>query len=360
MANDKPPFVAIIGGIWELDDKKRAQAKAFAAEIGAQLAKAEMGLVVYYSNEESLEPHVVSGYVPALPQEKGTHMIHIRYAQHSQTGKVTFPAQAKHGHVFNHDPFPGDDWEAPFYRSLAQADGVDAVLLLAGARSTLIAGEISVARPLPILAIEKFGGSAAIIQRELATLDKKYPNCDTQNAAQLVRWLKEKCADRAKKQAELRKFEKEYAKQVSQHEKTIWALGTFILLMLILYYGVGKSPDPGNYIFLMLVSMTVAGSTGALIRSLISGADGTPPFRSLSLGAFAGFIVGAAYILPLLMKGPIEVVIEKTPEIPLSSKVQLICAILVGVSGGMGFDTVFTKIRRQGEGLPVNTPGRTH
>jgi hypothetical protein len=49
---------------------------------------------------------------------------------------------------------------------------------MAGDRSTRIAGQIAVARPLPVLAIDKFGGSAAVIYRELAIREDGYPACD--------------------------------------------------------------------------------------------------------------------------------------------------------------------------------------
>jgi hypothetical protein len=48
MENDKPPFVAIIGGFYKLtSDDAKAEAKNTAAELGAALAGAGMGLVVY-------------------------------------------------------------------------------------------------------------------------------------------------------------------------------------------------------------------------------------------------------------------------------------------------------------------------
>jgi hypothetical protein len=57
MANDNMPFVAIIGGFWMLKDPAVAEeTKKRAREIGAALAKEGMGLVVYFSNDESLEP----------------------------------------------------------------------------------------------------------------------------------------------------------------------------------------------------------------------------------------------------------------------------------------------------------------
>ena len=119
MAKDAIPFVAIIGGFWELKEREPAKfdnAKKMANEIGAALAKAGMGLVVYFSNDESLEPHVVSGYVAALPPGTGARLIRVRFAE-SQKNSVRFPEQATRSDLFHSVLFPGIDWEAPFYRS---------------------------------------------------------------------------------------------------------------------------------------------------------------------------------------------------------------------------------------------------
>jgi hypothetical protein len=159
------PFVAVIGGLWQLKPERVAAAKAAAKVIGEELAKAGFGLLVYFSNEESLEPHVVSGYISALGSGAGA--IRVRYAE-SQRGQVRFAEEATRQELFEHLLFPGQDWEAPFYRSLAEDKGVEAVLLLGGAKSTLIAGLIAVARRLPILAVDEFGGSAGKIWNQLA------------------------------------------------------------------------------------------------------------------------------------------------------------------------------------------------
>jgi len=160
MPDIEMPFVAVIGGFWQLDPAQAAAAKTAGRTIGEELAKAGFGLVVYFSNDESLEPHVVSGYCTALAA--GAAAIRVRYSQ-SQRGQVKFGEETGRQELFDHRPFPGSDWEAPFYRSLAEEEGVDAVLLVAGANSTFIAGQIAVARRLPILAVDAFDGAAAKI-----------------------------------------------------------------------------------------------------------------------------------------------------------------------------------------------------
>jgi hypothetical protein len=165
MADADMPFVAVIGGFWQLDPGKLAAAEAAGRAIGEGLAKDGFGLVVYFSDKASLEPHVVSGYCAALAAGAGA--IRVRYSQ-SQRGQVKFSEETGRQELFDHRPFPGPDWEAPFYRSLAEEEGVDAVLLVAGATSTLIAGQIAVARRLPILAVDAFDGAAAKIWEQLA------------------------------------------------------------------------------------------------------------------------------------------------------------------------------------------------
>src|SRR5258706_14000773 len=176
MANDNMPFVGIIGGFLKLAGADAVDARQTAQEIGAALATAGMGLVVYFSDDASLEPHVVSGYVKALPPGVGAGSIRMRFAE-SQRGQVKFPEQTTRGELFEAILFPGKEWEAPFYRSLFDADGGDAVLLLAGGRWRLIGGQIALGRPLPALAGDECPGAAVAIRRgrQTASKDSAHP-----------------------------------------------------------------------------------------------------------------------------------------------------------------------------------------
>jgi hypothetical protein len=356
MAKNNMPFVAIIGGFWMLKDSDAAEeARRIAGEIGAALAKEGMGLVVYLSDAESLEPHVVSGYVKALPAGAGAKSIRVRFPE-SQRNIVKFAEQGTNGDLFEPKLFAGQDWEAPFYRSLADADDVDAVLLMAGGRSTLIAGQIALARPLPVLAIDKFGGSAAVIRTELATVEKDYPSLETHSPTQLVAWLKKKCLDRAEQRAQARKREALYLKITSQRRKSFWAAGAFISLLFTVFFGVAQTPNPGLYPFLTFVGLITAGATGALIRSVIWGAEETAPATSLVLGAVAGFVVGLAYLIPQWIGAP-GVLVASAKEVGATDKIQFVSAVLVAIAAGIGFDTVFNRLRKHTEDLPIGAPG---
>jgi len=363
MANTNMPFVAIIGGIWQLTPDDAIDAKKMAQEIGEALAIAGMGLVVYFSDAGSLEPHVITGYVKALPPGAGAGSIRVRFAE-SQKSQVKFAEQSTHSALFDLNLFPGQDWEAPFYRSLVKAEGVDAVLLLGGKTSTLIAGQIALARPLPVLAIDKFDGSAGIIRTELARSSSDYPSSTTHSVTQSVTWLRNKSAERARQLEEIRQKEINYLKGISQQQKTIWAGLAFIALLVTVFFGMARTPAPENYSLLLFSGLIAAGATGALIRSIIWGAEEVSPLRSLLLGGVAGFVVGVAYLIPQWIGAPgvLESTATKTESavkaFASADKIQFASAILISISAGVGFDTVFNRLKKQAEDEPISAAVR--
>jgi hypothetical protein len=358
MTKNPMPFVGIVGGFWTLRNDPAAfdEAKKTAREIGAALAAGGLGLVVYFSDDEALEPHVVAGYVKALPDGAGAGAIRVRYAQ-SQRTRVKFAEQTTRKEVFELNLFPSDDWEAPFYRSLVASDGVDAVLLMAGARSTLIAGQIAMARPLPILAVDEFDGSAGVIRTELAISTRDYPSAATHSITEMVTWLKIKCDAQAEQRAQTRLRESSYHKGISQTQKVLWAAGAFLALLLTFFFGLGQPPEPKFYAFLTLAALIAAGSMGALVRSLIWGAEDTAPLTSLLLGGVAGFVAGLAYLVPQYV-GKYGVLDPAATKVEATDRIQFISAALVAVSAGVGFDTVFTRLKKQAEDQPVTPPAR--
>jgi len=354
MTGDAKPFVGIVGGFWQLKSNPEALAEAqtVAREIGAALAAADLGLVVYFSNDESLEPHVVSGYVAALPAGVGAGSIRVRYAE-SQKNTVKFAEQATRSDVFDPLLFAGNDWEAPFYRSLVDADGVDALLLMAGWRSTLIAGQIALARPLPVLAVDKFDGAAAIIRTELATTSRDYPSSSTHSPENLVKWLKAKCDARTKQLEQGLSRERSYAKLISQRRKRSWATASFLALLVTVFFGMTRAPGPGLYPFLTFAGLVTAGATGALIRSIITGTEESDPTTSLLLGGVAGFAVGLAYLIPQWIGAP-GILKSSATAVEATDKIQFISALLVAIPAGVGFDTVFSRMLRQMESQPIS------
>lgn len=348
------PFVAVIGGLWQLDETKAADAKAAGKDIGAELAKAGFGLVVYLSNEESLEPHVVSGYSAALSAGAGT--IRVRYAE-SQRGQVKFNEEAARPELFEHRLFPGQDWEAPFYRSLAEEEGVDAVLLLGGATSTLIAGQIAVARQLPILAVDEFGGSAAKIWNQLAQASpgKNHYSWGRRPPAAFVKQLKDECTAVAARRREVRRREQVFATITAQRQQATFAGTTFVLLLVTLFFGMVYTPFPSAYPVVMFAGLILSGATGALVRAVLWGPAESDPRASLLLGSVAGFVVGLAYLIPQWVGAP-GVLAPKVDTVSATDKIQFASAVLVSISAGVGFDTVFSRLQKQAQEASVTPP----
>jgi hypothetical protein len=344
------PFVAIIGGLWQLDPAQNTAAKAAANEIGAELAKAGFALVTYFSNPESLEPHVVSGYVAAT--KSGANLIRVRYAE-SQRGQVNFKEQATRKELFDDRLFPGDDWEAPFYRSLAEKDGVDAVLLLAGARSTLIAGQIALARRLPILAVDSFGGSAAKIWQQLAhaTPDAPLYSWGAKPAAEAIAKLKRECLAAAEQKQEAIRRERAFAAMTSQLKPIIYTAGAFACFVGALFFGMVRPPPATDYTMVMFAGLIAAGATGALVRLILSEPTEKHPSFSLLLGSIAGLVVGLADLLPQWVTAPGSL----SPEaaVTATEKIQFGSAALVALSAGVGFDTVFNRLQKQALKAPI-------
>jgi hypothetical protein len=349
------PFVAIIGGLWQLDRTRLADARAVGQQIGEELAKAGFGLVVYFSNEDSLEPHVVAGYARALSKGKGK--IRVRYAE-SQRGQVKFKEEATLREIFEINLFPGQDWEMPFYRSLAEEDSVDAVLLLGGATSTLIAGQIAVARRLPILAVDEFGGSAAKIWNQLAQgpVEMKHDSWGTTTATVLVEQLRSRCAIVAEKRKDIVHRLAKADQIVSRRNQAVYTAGAFSFLLVVLFFGMVFTPWPYAYAFIMFSGLVAAGATGGLAGSLVSREPGTDPGVSLLLGSIAGLVVGLAYLIPQWVGAPGPLV-PKVDVVSATDKIQFASALLVAISAGVGFDTVFNRLRKQTQDLVIGPPG---
>jgi hypothetical protein len=359
MARDGKSFIAIIGGFFDIkknDPAKFGDAKKEATRIGEALAKADLGLVVYFSNEESLEPHVVNGYVKALPSGTAHKSIRVRFAE-SQKNVVRFAEQATHPDLFDRNIFPGNDWEAPFYRSLVDADGVDAVLLMAGARSTLIAGQIAVARPMPVLAVVACGGSAAINSTELATTRRDYPSSATHSIEDMVAWLKNECATRKQQIEKVVRAEKHYSELTSQQRKIVWAVGVVLAFIAAIGVGITGSTSPKWYPLVMLAGLVAAGATGAIVRSVFWGADHGAPLTSVVLGIVAGLVVGIAYLVPQWVGAP-GVLAPSAASVEATDKIQFVSAVLVSVTAGIGFDTVFTRMKKEAETHGVGPPSQ--
>lgn len=365
MSNSESHTIAIIGGFWKLPEQSQADAQKMGVEIGASLAQAGMRLVVYYSDTKSLEPYVVEGYVGALRQGQGEKAITIRVCN-SQRGEVKFEQEKAREEAFERSVSPGTDPETPFYRSLAETKGVDGVVLMAGGMSTLIAGQIVVARRLPVAAVDVFDGSAAKIRNELTFIHQNYPSFDS--AKKVVEWLKQECDKRAEALATQENLEKDARAAREEMERKLqaisdqgrkfpWAVGAFIILLLLMYFGLGQAPTSNSFTSLMIAALVASGASGALIRSIIWGANEAAPRISLLLGSVAGLIVGIGYLIPQLVAQSGSTA-DQVKVAGALGTIQFLSAVVVGFVAGLGSDTIFARMLKEAANLNVTPPGR--
>jgi len=363
------PFIAVIGGMREMDDSKFQRAQTEGRKIGEQLAQAGFGLVVYFSDQRSLEPYVVSGYVAALGENQSGGKIRVHYSI-AQRDEVNFAEEdsAKPG-VFERKENPSPDWETAFYWSLAAEDGVDAVLLLGGKTSVLIAGTLAAARRLPLLVVTKFGGSAETIWKQVLPRDRNGnppPAWGSTAAEQMIGELKQKCADARREREEIRnqqqRIQSLLTKQATKHQ--VWTMGSGALVLASLFAGLGYTPWPSAYIFIILLGLVFAGATAALARPLVWPPIDREPWASFILGGFAGLIVGVAFLIPQLVShlgsgasaDPNNLFSGSITTISGVNKIEFLSAFLVAFSAGVGFDTVFMRLRKQAEETPIGPP----
>lgn len=377
MANERRPRVAVIGGFYDLDVKEPQQgerARIYARELGEALANAGFGLVVYFSNDKSLEPHVVSGFVAAMPADEAEAAIDVRYSS-AQQGEVEFAEQATRPRLFQKKYFAGPNWEAPFYRSLAARDSVDAVVLMAGGMSTLNAGQVAIGRGLPLLAIDRFSGSAKALFTELAGPQQDtYPSSHLSSPAELARWLRSRQSQEAEKlrQAQARQsdLESKVSQQSAEIERiaaerqaelesandqrrgVVWTATAGVLMVATIGFGMMGAGDSHTFFGTMGIALLMSGAAGALARGLVATTLRLNPAFACTLGALAGLLVGLAYLIPQLIASP-DLLNAPQSAVNAKDRIQFLSVVLVAFTAGIGFDVIFRRMLQEADSLPV-------
>jgi hypothetical protein len=228
------------------------------------------------------------------------------------------------------------------------------VLLLGGATSTLIAGQIALARQLPILAVNRFGGAAAKIWAQLVqgAPQDPHPAWGTRPAAELVGRLKEACLQQeADRRAELRR-EQVVTAMGTQRNAMVYAASAFLCLIAALVAGMTRAPPVQAFPFITFAGLITAGATGALARLLMAEGAEKQPRMSLILGGIAGLLVGLAYLIPQWI-GAHGMLEPDAAAVSATDKIQFASAALVAVSAGAGFDTVFNRLQKQAQNVAI-------
>lgn len=323
-ANHKHPFDP------KVDVEK---AKACARELGTALAQAGHGLIVY--DAQFIEAEVVTAYIAAGPTAaKEGQPILVR--QPHDPGMLPFREEEERPELFERIADSTGHWEVSFYRSLADADGL---ILIGGARSTLIAGQVAIGARIPVLALMRTGGAAATVWRTIAPgVDLPNANeharmADDPKAGSGTRWMSVLAGQRRRR----------YAVETGPIKAhAIWAAVAFVVALVLAFWGLLlPAPKPSWSLLPLFASTLLAGVAGAAIRMVFERRYGSGPLVppsmavTVALGLMAGALAGMLYVVA--QPGPLK--IEDDAGLRLVALVTVVATI-----GGLTAEAVFRKL----------------
>jgi len=316
------------------------QGTELAEEIGRQLAQRGHRIVVYSAAPTYLECHVVRGYVESGLAKPGSIRVLTLAAGASD---LRFAESTDHPELFEWRYERAEGWEAAFYRSLRDHDGV---VVVGGADSTYIAGMVALAVGSPLLAITAFGGAARKVWEQIRP-DQDLPSAQGRSdmasapSPEMVgRWLNE--LEKQRRAAGRRTV----GRSVSRIATTPMAATYGVMAALVFAMPVGyvldriiggptAALDDGGRGFsfaaalmavLVFVLPVVAGIAGASLRTVLLRHEALS-MRQTLLGAVAGGSTGLLFVLAQCLSNPFW-----------TSFTVLVFGIIAGALGGFTLD----------------------
>jgi len=334
------PIIAIVGNAKTSDG-----ASAAAEALGRELAKVGFRILVYSSDPDFLESHVVRGYVAGRAAIRCS--IQVRYPLYSV--KPTFAEQSTNSELFDWRPDHAPDWEMSFYQSLSVVQGV---ILIGGGSSTLSAGAVARGHQLAILALPGFGGKTQQVWQnlrpgqDLVTGDEislmARPDWSDEMAVECVKALKDQLTRKAEN-AQQRKLA-EMRKEISVRRHAVVAGLLFAAAFAMVPISTWDKPVPWMVIAALFVCPALAGISGATIRLVFDLRQGSLPLSPQSaittgaLGLIAGAVAGLLFITAQMATATEQGMFPKQ-----AAHLVPFC-FLIGFTAGMTLDAVFRKL----------------
>jgi hypothetical protein len=274
------------------------ETKAIAQLIGKEIAKRGYGLVVYDAG--FIEADVVEGYVAANPKaDQPEAPILVRQPQDGKF--LPFKEETTHPTLFERRADKTGQWEVSFYRSLADSDGL---ILLGGAYSTSIAGQVAIGARIPILAIERTGGSARTVWKTIA------PGIDLPTIAEHARMAREPSPTIASGWIDALETQRRRRYAVETGPILWHAAYASVLFAMAMIAALSSHLVPDHEAFpdyvrkaLFFGSTLLAGAAGSAIRMVFERRYGSGPLVppaigiTLALGMMAGALAGLLYFV---------------------------------------------------------------
>lgn len=332
------PLVAIVGDVsaqrqQELALNDPAKARQAAEELGAELAKRNLRLIVY--GGPFLEADVVRGYVAARP--KADKSIVMSYSSGQKPPLFAEQGQKANQKLFDDRIDNSADWETAFYKSVASADGL---LLMGGGNSAKISGLIAIGSRMPLLALNDFGGGAAKVWSALVA-GSDLPTRDEINTMARP-WgpgSAQACVGALLTQLE----RKRTVIGALKPAQMLLAAALFIAALAIVPWVWASNTFEAWMLFL---APLLAGGAGAMIRPVADFARGNavqpvPIPATLAIGLIAGGISGVLFVTAQLTGNPD---LAKIGNIAEYAKHSIPFALAVGFIAGLTSDRVFSKL----------------
>ena len=133
-------------------------------------------------------------------------------------------------------------------------------------------------------------------------------------------------------------------------------MGAVIAFLCTLFLAFAGVLCPRYFLLVMLAGLFAAGAAGALLWSVKWATEKTVPATSLLLGGAAGFVAGLACLIPQWVAA---IGTPQATEIGMKDIIQFASAALVALSAGVGFDSVFARLRKGADDVPIIAPGQS-
>jgi hypothetical protein len=346
------PQIAIVG-----DANKSLSpdiVKKAAEELGTELAKHGCRILVFSSDPNMIEFNAVEGYLASrVKKEKGA--VEVRYPPERE-GK--FPSEKAGDPIFIRKPL-GQEWEASFFPSLAQVDGL---ILIGGGYTTKVSGLIAIGARTPLLSLGGFGGAAKQVLESFRNDRHSIANDSELNLMAQQTWTATSAAacidailDQIARRAMIEKHAEEFVAD-RQRTRTLMSLalsGLILFLLVLIAIAEAWHSDLVSRSFLLMLFGTpaIAGASGAAVRVVWDHwRQDAPPLilrpavMTVVLGFWASGVAGALFLLPQLVSlGSLEVH-QASRLLPFGA--------LIGLLAGLTLDKVFPKLIKAD--IPIN------
>jgi hypothetical protein len=276
-------------------------------------------------------------------------------------GSPLFPEEERNRQLFDRKSDPADEWQASYYRSLHDADGV---VLIGGGYTTFITGHLAVGLRKAVLPVACFGGAALKIwqslkpERDLVTEAARDQMATSgwrqEYAKEMVSGL---LAQHQKRQQELKEQREMFQQQglrLNIRAGLVVALSA-IALGMAAWSGALTRPAAGIAQggvaaqlpeFLLYLIGPVAGAAGAITRTLWKPSESS---ASIAITFAKGFMAGGtATVIYLLAQ------LATVADVSQIRSVSMLIALAVGLLAGFTFDRVFA--RMADADVPIDLP----